>query len=585
MKNFKQKLFLNIIILLILNIGLFYFNEASAQSVDIIVEKIISYQSYIEVQPDASMVVTETIRVVALGDKIKHGIYRDFPTKYTDIYGNKYAMDFKVLIVSKDGVRENYWTESLSNGVRVYIGDKNALIPLGEHVYEITYKTNRQLGFFKDHDELYWNVTGNGWEFDIDYASAILVLPNGASDKIISTQGYTGTFGEKGKDFVVSRDSFGNLFLYTTKPLNPGEGLSIVTSWPRGYVKAPTVNVKIGYFLQDNLGALICVAGLMIILLYYVRAWNKYGKDPQKGTIIAQYEPPTDLSPAAVRYVLRMGFDKKAFTATVISLAVKGCLKIKEEKAFLSKTYTLSREDSGKEKLTDDEAKTKNQLFGLYTEVKLEKTNYLIIEDAVDVLEKALKRNYEKKFFVTNTSQMGRGFGLSLFFFFLAFALGGLALPISVFYILASVLINVFFLHFMKAPTQDGRKIMDKIEGFKLFLSVTEKDRLNFFNPPEKTPELFEKFLPYALALDVENKWAEQFADVFAKITEENKQYAPSWYYGTSFAIFNTNSFTSNLSNSFSNAIASSSVPPGSSSGFGGGGSGGGGGGGGGGGW
>ena len=142
--------------------------------------------------------------------------------------------------------------------------------------------------------------------------------------------------------------------------------------------------------------------------------------------------------------------------------------------------------------------------------------------------------------------------------------------------------VNALFYHLLKAPTLAGRKIMDQIEGFKLYLSVAEKDRLNLLNPPEKTPALFEKYLPYALALNVENAWSEQFAEVLAQAGTETQPYHPIWYSGSSWDSFHTSSFTESLGSSFAGAISSSSTAPGSSSGSGGGGSSGGGGGGGG---
>ena len=147
--------------------------------------------------------------------------------------------------------------------------------------------------------------------------------------------------------------------------------------------------------------------------------------------------------------------------------------------------------------------------------------------------------------------------------------------------------VNALFHQLMKAPTLLGRKIMDQLEGFKLYLSVAEKDRLNLANPPKETPELFEKYLPYALALDVEQKWSERFASVLAAAQAgDGGTYHPMWYHGTSWSRLGAGGFANSLGSSFNSAISSSATAPGSSSGSGGGGfSGGGGGGGGGGGW
>jgi len=130
-----------------------------------------------------------------------------------------------------------------------------------------------------------------------------------------------------------------------------------------------------------------------------------------------------------------------------------------------------------------------------------------------------------------------------------------------------------------------GRRVMDRIEGFKLYLSVAEQARLEALHPPDQTPELFEKYLPYAIALDVENEWGDQFAGLLAR-AGQGGEYRPRWYSGHSFHSHDIGGFGSSLGSSFSSAISSSSSAPGSSSGGGGGGSsGGGGGGGGGGGW
>jgi uncharacterized membrane protein len=133
--------------------------------------------------------------------------------------------------------------------------------------------------------------------------------------------------------------------------------------------------------------------------------------------------------------------------------------------------------------------------------------------------------------------------------------------------------------------------MLDHIEGFKMFLGAVDGDRMNRINPPEQTPETFEKFLPYALALDVEQAWAEKFSGVLNAASQapgaaaSSTGYTPSFYSGSNWNSFSGASFASGFTDSFTSAISSSSSAPGSSDGGGGGGSGGGGGGGGGGGW
>jgi uncharacterized membrane protein len=144
------------------------------------------------------------------------------------------------------------------------------------------------------------------------------------------------------------------------------------------------------------------------------------------------------------------------------------------------------------------------------------------------------------------------------------------------------------FYHLLKAPTLLGAKILNQIEGFRLYLNTAEKDRLEKLNPPAVTPQIFEKFLPYAIALDCENTWSKKFEQeaAAAGIAPHASSYSPGWYSGNSYSSFSSAGFSSSLGASLASAAASASTAPGSGSGSGGGGSsGGGGGGGGGGGW
>lgn len=614
-------------------------------------ERIHSYHSDVNVHADGSMTVTETITVTALGQQIKRGIYRDFPTSYVDRFNHAYNVQFEISTVYRDGVGEDYHTERLSNGVRVYIGNKDYLLPSGRYTYELTYKTNRQLGFFDDHDELYWNVTGNGWEFPIDQASASITLPFDLTQQEIGLFGYTGPTGSKDTNYSARIAGSNRVEFFTTSALGAKEGLTVAVTWPKGLIAEPTQAEKMGWFLRDNRGTLLGIVFYIAALISYYVSWNRVGRDPEKGTIIPEYEPPQGLSPAAVRFIMRMGFDKKAFTATILNTAVKGHVAIEENK----KKFTLERNpDRKREALTARETKVLDMLFRSHKKVELDNSNHKKIQSAIDVLKEGLAREYEKVYFLTNSKFMivpiiisligiaaaslfnpTQGPGMLVGVLFIAlwltmwsfgtFALiagvagqwhGGFlqktqAMIMSIVVVpfvagecmglymlyqatslsfclllLAFAVTHFVFYQLLKAPTLIGRKIMDHIEGFKMYLGTAEKDRLELLHAPERTPELFERFLPYALALDVENQWAEQFSNVLTSTTEGQQGYHPSFYRGTHFNNFSATNFTSTMGSSFSNAISSASTPPGSSSGGGGGGSsGGGGGGGGGGGW
>jgi uncharacterized membrane protein YgcG len=657
----KYLLFLNTLILVLFFLTAWSYGEVRQQN-----ERIISFHSDIEVLPNAGMTVTETIKVYGTGNEIKRGIYRDFPTKYKDRYGRNYKVTFKVKEVLREGKPEPYHLTNLSNGVRVYMGSENVFLDPGTHQYVIRYSTNRQLGFFKEFDELYWNVTGNGWIFSIEQASATIRLPKVPLDKIRGIDAYTGYVGDKGKDFFSTIRKLDGVIFQTRRALKPKEGLTIVVQWPKGYVKAPTISEKALWFVNDNRGATAGFLGLLILLTYYFIVWARYGKDPAKGTIIPLFDPPGSLSPASMRFIVKMGYDDKAFSAAIINMAVKGYMKIQE----LNNKFTLIKTTAGEGQLSGDERAAAGKLFASSrNEINLETANHKTIAVARLELHKSLKNNLAKIYFLKNRMHFLVGLILSFVIMiasvvtgisevnpatiFLVFWLTGwtfgavillrlvfsawrdvitgrnhkLISPVKAIFISlfslpfmfieimgiaataasgsASVLIilgimifiNVLFYQLLKAPTLAGRKVLDGIEGFKMYLSTAEKDRLNLLNPPDRTPELFEKYLPYAFALDVEQEWSEQFSKVLSRAsvsTESTGSNLQRWYSGPSERTFSPSLFSSGLGSSLTRAIASAASPPGSSSGIssggfsgggGGGSSGGGGGGGGGGGW
>jgi hypothetical protein len=568
------------------------------------------------------------------------------------------VVGFALQAASHNGAPVESRVENYGNGVRIYLGREDTFVPAGFQSYSITYTTSRQLGFFKDHDELFWNVTGTGWVFPIDHVAATVHLPQKILAGKVHLGGYTGPQGSMAHDFTSGTAPDDSFHFATTHALGPNEGLTILLDWPKGYFREPTAAQKIGYFAQDNPAALLAGGGLLMILIYYVIVWMRVGRDPAPGVIMPLYEPPPGFSPSAMRYLVRMGYDDKAFTSAVLDMAVKGFLQIVEGVGM----YTLVRSKPDGQTLTPEESAAANKLFESgRTSINLQKENHTAISAAMAALKARLKATEQKIYFVTNglylipaiafsvlvlmgvssaqgPQQAGDAGFMSLWLsvwsiavlallnnavhlwksafaggplkaglmasagfmtlFSIPFVLGevfGLVVLVratSVFVVvilLMTVFLHMLFHHLLKAPTSAGRSVLDKIEGFKMFLGAVEGDRMNRVMPPEATPQVFEKYLPYALALDVEQAWAEKFSAVLGGSAgipgSTSGGYSPSWYSGAGWSALGAAGFASSLSGSFSGAISASSSAPGSGGGGGGGGSGGGGGGGGGGGW
>jgi len=621
-------------------------------------ERILDYHTDVIVHPDASITITETIKVRAEGKQIKRGIYRDFPVRYAGRDRSRVVAPLEIVGVRRDGRPEPYHTERKDPFLRIYAGRKNVFLDHGVYTYTLTYRARRLLGFFADHDELYYNVTGNEWAFPIDRASCTVTLPDGVPAGKVGHEAYTGPKGAQGKDYESGVNAQGRCVFRTTRPLAPGGGLTIVATWPKGFVAEPTVAQNLTWMLEDNVLVLAGLVGLVVVGAYFLVAWHTVGRDPPKGVIFPLFEPPDGLTPAAVRYIWRMGYDKVCFAATIIGLAVKRQLEIEDTDG----TFRLVR--AGGDDAADmgpAEGIVLSELLGTRSRISVTNTNHRTFGEARDRLKKALAEDFKGRYFRSNLKWFvpgvilsvltlaavaglaalvegnpavaflcvwlsfwslgvaalsraviaawrgagtGRGVGrlasggsaVGLTLFALPFfageiiAAGFLVWMTSIWLVPILVLLgiaNVKFYHFLKQPTLEGREVMDRIDGFRMYLRTAEGDMLMVSStPPRKTPELFERFLPYALALGVETAWAEKFAEVLARASAEGAEYAPAWYHGRSWTTMGAGGFASSLGSSFSSALSSAGTAPGSSSGSGGGGSsGGGGGGGGGGGW
>ncbi|MDX1404845.1 MAG: DUF2207 domain-containing protein [Woeseiaceae bacterium] len=547
-------------------------------------ERILEFASDITVRRDGSLLVTETIRVRAEGAQIRRGIYRDFPIDYVDRFGNQYRVRFEPLGVTRNDNPEAFHSERLGRNVRVYFGSADRLIASGVHSYAFRYEVSRVLGYFDDHDELYWNVTGNDWSFPIDRAAASVSFDFEVAADELELFAYTGPRGSAGRDYRAFIDGTGSASFETTRNFERSEGLTIAVTWPKGLVVEPGLLQKSAWLLADNLNLLIAVAGLLALFSYYVPTWRHFGKDPEPGVMFTRYEPPKGFSPASLRYIEQMGYDDTSMTAAVVSLAVKGYLRIIEDDDEHSLLKIAPGHDAAP--LAAGEAELYEALFRESDVVVLDDEYHERIGGARRAHEESLRRDYKNRYFKTNVLLNVPAIGVAIVASLFALRVE----PGPTFAVFLSIgamlLVVVVFAMLLRRPTGLGRRLLDEVGGFREYLDIAEKDELNLRNPPDKTPALFEAYLPYALAMGVEQRWGEKFSSVLANVKRpDGSDYQPTWYRG-SWDSFDMRSNTESLSDGLGTAISSSVSPPGSSSGAGGGGSsGGGGGGGGGGGW
>jgi uncharacterized membrane protein YgcG len=609
-------------------------------------ERILHYLSDVQVRNDSALEVTETIDVRAENDRINHGIYRDFPTRYRGPHGGQVRVGFTFEGATLDGIPVPAKTEPVANGVRIKIGDPDRIVDPGEHVYVLKYRTTRQIGRFEGYDELYWNATGNGWIFPIDEAEARIRLP--ATVKFLQRAAYTGTQGSTASDAEVVEERPGEILFRTTQPLGPYEGLTVAVAFPKGVVGEPPPSSRFAAWLADYGPPAIGLLALIGLCLFYFVAWKRAGRDPRAGTVVPIFSPPDDLTPAGMRYMTKMGADNRAFAAALVDMGVRGHIRlVEEDSGWLSGKKTRLERLASSAPLPEDEQAALAELGRPGESIMMEQKNHEEFSSANNSLSAVLKKKYEGRMFNRNygwaiaglllfvaalwlsaaavaaatdgasiwqigvvlgslaaaallwlafhDSAVGKclltlvGFGALAVASTVGMPIIGIALssgwwlPLALPALALPLVLSAFW--WISAPTREGRAMLDHIAGFKQYLSITEGERLDRMTPPRDTPELFEKYLPYAIALGVENGWADRFAGVLAAAAAQG-QSGFLWYSGSSDPWSNPGRFAESVGSSLASTISSASTAPGSSSGSGGGGSsGGGGGGGGGGGW
>lgn len=610
-------------------------------------ERILFFHSDIDIDTAGWVTVTETIRVYANQDQIRRGIFRSIPLYRAERSGRKKRVDIEVKEVLRDGRSENYHTEEKNGNLVIYCGSSDVYLNPGKYTYTITYTSRGHVGFFEDYDELYWNITGNDWAYEIQGASARFHMPPGA----VLKQGacYTGESGSKASDCTLQSAADGTPVFYSNRALAPQEGFTAAVAWQKGLIQRPPPP---GFWqrLKEEAGTVLGLAGLGYLLFFFYSRWKQVGRDAREQVVVPTFTPPYGWSPAVMRYVYKRIIDSKGYTAAFIHMAVKKVIRIKEDEDS-KYVYKLEKATAGTEVLSAEEEAIYRPVLGSGKTIRTTDGNYHKFDKAWKGFEQALKNQIHVKeyynanwkawwqgtwrlllwlvvylmltegwqgmlpllfllpfwagflaMFISGIRRLARGGRLDGFFLllfslpflgmcsvFLLLLLKGFSF-LSIGLLLVVMLAYAFYWIAIPAYTEKGAEAKAAIAGFRMYLEAAEERRLNLLTPPEHTPELFEQLLPYAIALDLESQWGKKFEGVLAAAG-----YNPDWYSGDRPYTVLSTTFPGSLNRSLSSARtnpasgSSGSSSSGSSSwssgSSGGGSSGGGGGGGGGGGW
>jgi hypothetical protein len=534
----------------------------------------------VAVNTDGTIDVTETITVEFSGKW--NGVYRTVPVKYHTPQGFSWTLRIED-VSATDGQGTPLKVEQQRE--RHYMKFK-LWVPGAEDATRTVvfrYRAVNGLRFFEDHDELYWNLTGDEWDVPIEAVTARIDLPQAATG--LRAIAFNGPYGSTAQEAEVAVEGH-TVRITMPHPLGFHEGVTGVVGWDKGAVVAPTATDKTVGFLASNWPLALPIPVFFGMLLL----WRRVGRDPEERPVAAQYGPPAGLTPAEAGTLLDETVDMRDITATVVDLAVGGHLKIEEREekhlfGLISNTdYVFYRLEpkAGARALEPHEQGVLDGLFsGAARSVQLSDLDNEFYTHLPGIREGVYDRLVARGLYRSRPDHVkarwiGGGVVLGAFLTMIGVVLGTrlsmTPLPFVVGGFLSTAIVALFG-RIMPARTVAGARAYEGTRGFEEFLQRVESDR---FGRVVKTPEMFERFLPYAMAFGVEKKWASAFQDIVRE--------PPTWYVGNTAIGFNPGGFTSRLGALSTRAANTMSSSPRSSggSGFGGGGSSGGGGGGGG---
>lgn len=560
-------------------LGVSFASPAAAQR-SLAIER---FDAAITVERDGSISVTEAITARFTGSW--NGIYRAIPFKYRTPQGFNWTL----------GLHLEGATDESGHALRVETGRERHYVtyriwvPGAQDVTRtvvLRYRATNALRFFDEHDELYWNVTGDEWDVPIEAATALIRLPANAGG--VRAIAFNGPYGSTAQDATVDVQGT-TVRVAMEEGLGFREGLTVVVGWNKGVVAEPTAVDRATGFLRSNWPLAIPIP----VFVGMFALWRRHGRDPRRRPITVQYEPPSKLSPAEAGTLMDNSADMRDVTATLVDLAVRGHIRIEEvgESKFFGlideRDYVLHRltPPPGGDGLAIHERRVLDGVFdGRGETVELSDLENEFYEELPEIrmgiFDRLLDRGYYRKRPDRIRSAWMIG-GVVAAILLAAYGGGSLAPKFSLTplpFIVAGVLVGAVVLLFaliMPARTIAGARALEQVLGFEEFLRRVESEHLK--RVIIERPELFDRYLPYAMAFGVEKKWVKAFDGIYTE--------PPKWYVGSSGGDFSVGRFSTSLGRLSSAAGSTLSSSPRSSggSGFsGGGGSSGGGGGGGG---
>ena len=550
-------------------------SSAAAQRSLIIQE----FNAEIRVNADGTVDVVETIRPRFTGSW--NGIYRTIPVEYSTPQGFNYSLLIdSVSITDEQGrpLRSERSRQRHYSKWKIWVpGAQDST-----KTVMLRYRVRNGLKFFDEHDELYWNVTGDEWDVPIESAIARVHFPPGAAG--LRAVAFTGGYGSRDAEAAVNLDP-GQVTIRSLRALSFKEGLTVVVGWYPGVVARPTGAQKAAWFIRGNL--LLFIPPVVFLAMW--RHWSRRGRDPRRRPIAPAYEPPAKLTPGELGTLIDNRADMRDVTATLVDLAVRGYLLIEEKDdshlfgLISSRNYVFSLRKPRSQwgGLRSHEQWLLASLFkgsgsselpaesgsgGPIESVTLSQLENRFYKDLPELRSRLFAQLVEHGCYVRRPDTVMTAYVVGGAVAGVALGVGGALLSAALGIqpagaIIAGVLtalIIVGFGIFMPARTEHGTRVLEGALGFEEFLSRVEADR---YDRVVKTPEMFEAFLPFAMALGVEKTWARAFEGICKE--------PPQWYRGGAPGAFYPYAFVGSLNHMSARAASVMASAPRSSGGSG----------------
>jgi hypothetical protein len=517
---------------------------------------IVDYNVDITVQRDGVMKVVETIDV-DFSREAHHGIYRLIPIKYQDRYGAAFKYRLALdKVTDLGGVPYQVHLSRQGHYVKIRIGDPERLVQQ-RMVYVIAYTLDRGIRFFDNADELYWNPIGTEWAVPIHAARCLVHLPQSVPLDFLEYNCWTGPFGSRTSNAAMDAGDGQHLRFEAGQPLRLQEGMTIFVSWPKGIVKKPEYVQRLAWFMSDNGMWFIPI----LLLLGMTVQWNRRGRDPSTGrSVTTTYDPPDNLTPGEIGTLIDERAGVREITSTIVDLAVRGYIRIeviKEKALIFTKTdYRLVKLKEPDKDLSDYESYLMARIFG-GEESRLISSLKNVFYTYIPKLNQS-PAAVRSEYLGIGAVVVAVGVGLAVL---LSAVLGGTIMWGAAIGVCGLVVLA--FSNAMPRRTAKGARAFMGIKGFEDYLSTAEKETIQF----QERQGCFDKYLPYAMVLNVADQWARAFEGIAST--------PPNWYAGPLGDTFSPSLFTHDLTGAAAQMGSGLSSSPSSSGGGGGGGGGG----------